>query len=313
MPDIFISYSSENEGMAEQIRQVLEQNGISCWYAPKALRGTQDFTAEIPQAIRSAKGFLLLMSKEAQKSKWVQRELGEADECDLPVYTFFLEDCPLNDQFRFVLRFNQHYEAALGYEEQMRRLIRELQEDLAKDPTEPVVPPPNKPAKKGKLGVLLGAAVAVVVLLVAGFLLLGGSRDGKYVIWNPAFGVALSGETVNSYYLAGCEVQSKGDTLTGYPGKCVWTVKFTGRDTVTILRDGVALGAKPGYNGIGLGGDYTATVWVLEEAEDGYVYLRNAETHYYLEWYAAKTNWNIHNKLTEDNREQFLLRMDKAK
>ena len=317
MTDIFISYSTENQAQAERIRQTLEANGYSCWYAPAALRGAQDFTREIPAAIRNSRAFLLLMSAGAQKSKWVQRELGEADECDLPIYTLFLEDCPLNDNFRFVLRFNQHYEASLGAAEQMNRLLRELREDLGGGkPSTPAGGRPAAPAKPAKAvrWQIPAAIAAVAVLVVAAVLLFaGGRKDGKYVIWNPAYSVAMSGDQMKNYYLAGETVQSKGDELTGYTRKCVWTVEFGSGNTLTILRDGIPLGVKPGYNGIGMGGDYTATTWELSEAGDGLYHIRNVETGYYLEWYVAKNDWNVHNDITEENREQFLLRLEPVK
>ena len=316
MYDVFISYSSENQEQAERMRSVLEQNGFSCWYAPLALRGNQDFTQEIPAAIRASRAFLLLMSRGAQSSKWVKRELGEADECDLPIYTFFLEDCPLTDKFRFVLRFNQHYAASLGYEEQLRRLLQDLQEGACREATPSVAMPSTQSSKKPAKGKLLAVVAALAVIAgvaTAVLLLTGGHKDGKYVVWNPAYSMALADEEVHGYYLAGEEVQSKGDELTGYTRKCVWTLDFNRDNTFTMGRDGVLLGVKPGYNGIGLGGDYTATVWELSEADDGLYHICNVETGYYLEWYAAKNNWNIHNDITETNREQFLLRLEAAK
>lgn len=317
MYDVFISYTTENERQAEKIRKMLESSGITCWFAPGTIHGSQDFTRVIPPAIRDSRTFLLVMSEAAQRSKWVKRELGIADKNDLPIYTLFLEDCPLDDDFDFVLQFNQHYKAALGFPEQMRRLIAELKEDLA-DPNKAVRPSQTAresvgSKKKSRLPLILGGAAAVIVVIVAVVLLLGGGlRDGEYVIWNPACGVALSGDPINTYYHAGEPVGSRGDTLTEYGPKCVWELDFEG-ESFTISRDGKTLGVEPGKRGIGLGGDFTADRWELVEADDGLYYIRNAESGFYLEWYEDKNNWATHDDVNENNRELFLVRIDPDK
>lgn len=312
MHDVFISYSTENQEQADHIRGLLEDAGISCWYAPSSLRGSQDFTDKIPDAIASSKAFLLLMSKDAQKSKWVQRELGEADDHEnLPIFTFFLEEMTLNKKFRFMLRFSQHYPMGQGFDDQMNQLFQDLQMTLSK-PMKKIHLIPMPPIRKGKkkLPLLLGALAAVVAAAAAAVLLLGGGmRDGDYVIWNPEYGIALSGKPIHTYYHAGEDVGSQGGRLTHYTEQCVWELDFE-KDYFTISRNGQTLGVEPGQRGIGLGGDFTADRWVLEEVSDGLYYIRNVETGFYLEWYAQKKNWSVHDNITNENRPLFLIRID---
>lgn len=171
MHDVFISYSTEEFNQAEHIRQTLEANGIHCWFAPSTLRGSQKFVREIPAAIRSAKAFLLLISGAAQRSSWVQRELVEAASADIPIFTFYLEDCALSEEFGFMLNMSQRYSAALGFETQLRRLLGDLG-DLLKNPiAEPVFPPPNPVQKRKTKAPAIGVMAAVLV--IAGILLLG--------------------------------------------------------------------------------------------------------------------------------------------
>lgn len=317
MHDVFISYTTEDLDRAVYIKSILESYGISCWLAPSAIHGSQDFTKRIPPAIREAKAFLLLMSAAAQKSKWVKRELGVADKNDIPMYTFFLEDCMLEDEFDFILQFNQHYKAELGFNEQINRLLAELREDLANPDL--AVRPSHKQKTRGNgnkkkvLPLILGITAAVAALVIAAFVLLGGGfRDGKYVIWNPEHAMALSCDVIHSYYLAGENVLGQGDTLNSHSTKSVWELDFDG-DTFTIGRDGQLLGMQQDYNGIGLGGDHIYVEWELIEAGDDLYYIRNKDTGYYLEWYKAKNNWCAHEPITADNREYFLLRIDPVK
>lgn len=318
MHDIFISYSTANQAQADHIRQLLENSGIRCWYAPLSLRGAQKFTDEIPDAISKAKAFLLLMSKDAQESRWVERELGEADDYpNLPIFTFFLEDVTLSKSFRFMLRYSQHYPVKLGFEDQMNRLLQDLQKHIHHPIPEIQVTPlprPEQPKKKSKLPLLLGLGAAVIAAVAAALLFLGGGmRDGDYVIWNPAYGVALSGDVIHTYYHAGETVLGQGSTLSaGYTTKVVWELDFEG-DTFTIARNGETLGVEPGQRGIGLGGSFTADDWELVDAGDGLYYIRNVETGFYLEWYDQKNNWAVHDEITGDNRDMFLVRLDPDK
>ena len=52
MHDVFISYSSKDQDVTEQIRQALETNGISCWIAPRNIPLGSSYAREIPAAIR---------------------------------------------------------------------------------------------------------------------------------------------------------------------------------------------------------------------------------------------------------------------
>ena len=101
MKEIFISYSSNDLLQAETVRNVLEKNGLSCWMAPRDIPGGSNYTKEIPIAIRNCKIFVLILSKSAQSSHWVLKELDSAVNCGKVILPFMLEDCALNDEFNF--------------------------------------------------------------------------------------------------------------------------------------------------------------------------------------------------------------------
>lgn len=313
MYDIFISYCSKNQKQADRIYRALVSRGFTCWYAPADIYGSERFTKVIPPAIRDSRVFLLLMSQDAQNSKWVHRELGVADNLDKPIFTFFLEDMTLNDEFNFVLQYDQHYPASLGFRKQLNRLLQELPTVLPESDPEPVPKPVPVPSPKKNLLPLILGAMSIIAFLIAGyFLFFRTPADGSYVIWNPAYSTALSCDTVNSHYRAGETVLCQGNILTSYSQKCVWELDFVSADTFTMSHGGENLGMEPGYNGIGLGGSYTADIWELIDAGDGYCYIRNAETGYYLEWYDRKDNWSAYETIIEDSRDLFLLRLDPA-
>lgn len=313
MYDVFISYCTENVKQAEAIRKDLESSGFVCWFAPLSMHGNRDFTDEIPKAIKNSKAFLLLMSEAAQSSKWVKRELGTADDWDVPIYTLFLEDFEVEDKFKFVLRFNQHYSVPKDGPEAVKKLIAELRDDLSN----PAAPASGKPAVKGQAKkktpvAIIAVVLAVVVALVGVGAFFICSGDDGYVVWCPAHNTALSGKPANNaHYLAGDQVTYSKETLKGYSPDSIWQITFESDNIIIISRDGLNLGVEPGYKGVGLGGGFTADRWELVES-DGYYLIRNTETQSYLEWYAEKNNWACHDKITDENRPQFLLRYDKV-
>ena len=111
MHDIFISYSTKDQFQAETVRDILEKNGIICWMAPRDIPGGSNYTKEIPIAIRNCKVFVLILSKNAQGSHWVLKELDSAVNCGKVILPFMLEDCALNDEFNFLLTGAQRYSA----------------------------------------------------------------------------------------------------------------------------------------------------------------------------------------------------------
>lgn len=111
MKDVFISYKAEEIEEASWVKSVLESNGISCWMAPSCIPGGSSYAVEIPQAIRQAKVFVLILSSKAQSSRWVSREVDFAITEGKIVLPFSLENCALKDDFNFYLANVQRYAA----------------------------------------------------------------------------------------------------------------------------------------------------------------------------------------------------------
>ena len=130
MKEVFISYSTVDLASAETVRNVLESNGLSCWMAPRDIPGGSNYTREIPIAIRNCKVFVLILSKNAQGSQWVLKELDSAVNCGKVILPFMLEDCILNDEFNFLLTGAQRYAAYQKKAEAMETLISRIHGSL---------------------------------------------------------------------------------------------------------------------------------------------------------------------------------------
>ncbi len=124
--DVFISYKAEELEEARWVRDVLEANGISCWMAPDCIQGGASYASEIPQAIRGAKAFVLILSSKSQASKWVSREVDIAINEGKVILPFMLENCKLKDDFNFYLTNVQRYAAYENKSAAIEKMLREL-------------------------------------------------------------------------------------------------------------------------------------------------------------------------------------------
>lgn len=101
--DVFISYSSVDNTAAETVCSILEQNGISCWIAPRDITPGLDFAEAIIDGIKSSKLFILVYSSNSNNSKQVIREVDRAVHIGLPVINLRIEDVPLSKQLEYYL------------------------------------------------------------------------------------------------------------------------------------------------------------------------------------------------------------------
>lgn len=126
MKEVFISYKAEEYNEAMAVKQVLEANGISCWMAPESISGGSNYASEIPRAIRECTVFVLILSEQAQQSRWVPKELDRAINCGKTVLPFMLENCPLKDDFNFYLTNVQRYEAYANKSRALEQMVKEI-------------------------------------------------------------------------------------------------------------------------------------------------------------------------------------------
>ncbi len=133
MHDVFISYKSTQYDIADKVRRHLEDAGIRCWIAPDHIEGGQSYARQIPNAIRNAKVFVVLISRSAMDSVWVSKELDNAINEGKRIMPFVLEDVPLTDEFRFYLANIQQYHAFKGFEGQLERMTEDILLYLGKE------------------------------------------------------------------------------------------------------------------------------------------------------------------------------------
>ena len=97
MHDIFISHSSRDKNVTEEVCAFLEKAGFQCWvsYRKTDLRPGKMYPREITEAIDSSRVFLLLLSNHSISSEQVNQEVNSANERQrygLKIIPVFLDD-----------------------------------------------------------------------------------------------------------------------------------------------------------------------------------------------------------------------------
>lgn len=126
--DIFISYSSLDREMAIWVKTQLEAHGMTCWMDQTNIPGGADYASEIPDAIEGCNFFVLLLSKEAQESQWVDKELRQAIDWHKTILPFMIENCLLTKKFEFCLKNVQRYAAYEDKFAAIKKMISDIQE-----------------------------------------------------------------------------------------------------------------------------------------------------------------------------------------
>jgi hypothetical protein len=100
MSDIFISYASEDRPKAKTLAEVLTRQGWSIWWDRRIPVG-ETFGRVIEKQIRAAKCVIVLWSKAALESDWVQNEASEGMQRGL-LAPVFIEDVRPPFEFRLI-------------------------------------------------------------------------------------------------------------------------------------------------------------------------------------------------------------------
>jgi len=101
--DVFISHSSNNKSVADEICSALEKNEIRCWIAPRDIPAGVQYGAEITKGICNCSAFLLVFSEEVNDSAPVQKELELALSYKKTIIPFRIDSAAMNDNFQYYL------------------------------------------------------------------------------------------------------------------------------------------------------------------------------------------------------------------
>jgi hypothetical protein len=81
MTTVFVSHSTKDRAAVESlIIEPLEKSGAQIWYSKESIRGGQEWQQQIVNGLEKSEYFLVVLSTNAEQSKWVHSEVSWAIE-----------------------------------------------------------------------------------------------------------------------------------------------------------------------------------------------------------------------------------------
>lgn len=119
---VFISHSSRDSAAAERIVTDLETRGVTCWLAQRDIPAGDRWASEIAHAIETCDRLVLLLSRSADESEEVERELSLAGYHRKPIHPIALDGHRPSRATRYFTA-NRQIEP---YERALERISREM-------------------------------------------------------------------------------------------------------------------------------------------------------------------------------------------
>ena len=181
----FISYSSKQQKEADRLKLMLHENGIRTWMAPDDIPDDRDYADVINDAIQNAACFVLLLTRDAQASTYVDKEVERALHYGKTIAPIQLDNAILNDSFSFYL-CNQQIVAVSDLDRaspETERLLQHLQL-LCNGP----LPEKNTPKASSGDKRIRRLKIARLFMLFGGILWIISLLCGQKYIWYSARG-----------------------------------------------------------------------------------------------------------------------------
>jgi len=196
-PDVFISYSREDQQQVLKLVGYLREQGLKVWMDETDIHGATMWTEEIVEAIHGCTLFILAISSHSTDSKNVVKELALASEREKKILPLYLEESQIPKNMEYQLAGIQNIalytlDKTKAYEfvhQTIRRLgVGHAQvEDQALGQAKAAPSAGHStgvshshmapPKAQGGGGKWIGIAAAVVVLAVAGFFMSQGGSE----------------------------------------------------------------------------------------------------------------------------------------
>ncbi|HPM99449.1 MAG TPA: FISUMP domain-containing protein [bacterium] len=121
--DVFISHSHDDKAIADAVCAILESDGLRCWIAPRDIRPGQTWGGSIFKAISESTAMVIILSRNANTSTHVMREVELAVKNQVVILPFRIDNSEPTEDLAYFLS-STHWLDALTPPREAR--IREL-------------------------------------------------------------------------------------------------------------------------------------------------------------------------------------------
>lgn len=204
---LFISHASEDAAVVNRIVAYLEAQGVPCWVSSRDIPPRAIYADAITEAMQACSACAVVVSKEANQSKGVKRELELASHYDKPFIPIRVDDAEPAAGVDYYLRNTQWVDFKRDGNAALDRIAAQV-----KGAPLPLAPPP--PPSRPGIQPMMFAGIAAVLIGVAGW----------YLSTRPSTSTA----TVS-------EVSVNAETLAPLLGSYAWDGVACGRGpTITL-------------------------------------------------------------------------------
>jgi len=212
MEKVFISYSRKDMDFVRKLAGDLETAGYDVWWDITDLRGGDDWVRNIPEAIKSSRYFIVVLSPNSIESEWVRKEYTQALSLRKKIIPIMLTPC----EVPFALNTINFVNFAEGeYTDNFTKLLT----PLGFTGTPPAVTPYRKAASKLPPALLkfgIPGMIGLILLLALG--------------WNTLFAPAPT----PTQPPPPTSTETASPTLTDLPASATPSPTFTATPTLTF-------------------------------------------------------------------------------
>jgi formylglycine-generating enzyme required for sulfatase activity len=173
---VFISHSSRDVKIARGICEAIESRGVACWISGRDVGPGENYGDAIVDAIERAQAMVLVFSSNANNSQEIKKELALASQHRVAVIPVRVEDITPSQAFRYELATRQWIDMFVDWDQALKKLTDKIVAIQGIGRPEGDAPPPKPtPSHQSaqlkaprRVGVLAGAAAAIVAILAAG-------------------------------------------------------------------------------------------------------------------------------------------------
>jgi len=139
--DIFICFSSKDEGSARKVVALLEQRNLKCWISLRDVRAGENYQEAIVHALEEARGIVFLFSTFSSQSNEIKKELSLGGSIQVPVFPLRLEPIVPTGALRYELATRQWIDIFPDAEAALDKLAETINEVLNRPVTADEVEP----------------------------------------------------------------------------------------------------------------------------------------------------------------------------
>ena len=105
--DIFVSYTTPDRRIADDVVAFFEGQGIGCFIAPRDIDPGKAYAANLMRAIDASRAVVLIASAAINESEHVLNEIEAIVHKKKPLIPFFIEEFEMNDEYCYYLSRTQ--------------------------------------------------------------------------------------------------------------------------------------------------------------------------------------------------------------